>query len=158
MLTYSTHALPATPRQPAEMAGIRGFSLLDATLTMGILGIMILAAVNSFSSDARLNHLSTEAHSLRLLMERAYTHALAYQERITIRLNQSNAAVHSSNGKTLERYTYRHGVRLDLKDRTEITVLCNPTISMSPATLRLEKGSSTCSVIISLRGRIRATC
>lgn len=136
----------------------RGFSLLEVTVTLCLLSLLMASAVPSISRASRRLQLASEATSLRLFFERMYAHSLAYQDRITIRLSETHATAYTGDEKRISDHSLHHSVSIVLPARGELTLQVYPTISVSPATVKLRLGAELCDLIISLRGRARTTC
>jgi type II secretory pathway pseudopilin PulG len=135
-----------------------GFSLIETLITASLIGLMLTLAVPKFG--ARINRLSllSETNSLRLFIERFNAYALT--SRLTINLAVTSLSITAShqNGEEIGRLDIKHDAHLEPLPGSAKAITLYPTISASPTTITITKGNDSCSVIISLRGRIRSVC
>lgn len=144
--------------QVEPLCKIAGFTLLEVLGALSIISISLTTAASSLASYHREATLSRAASSLRLLVERAYSDALATREEITLIVNPTGAFSYTSAGTELERLPFRAPIEPLLKDDKIQELHLYPSISASPATITLRSGACVCRVIISLRGRTRIVC
>jgi type II secretion system protein H len=135
-----------------------GFSLLEVTTVLAIVGVLTAVAVPHLRSFTIYTYLRGESDSLRLFLEKASGYALASRQQVTVRLFETNLRATSDSGELLGTHTIKNGVTLRPDSAPERKLLFRPTISASPATVELLRNGRSCSVVISLRGRIRVSC
>lgn len=135
-----------------------GFSVIEALVTMSILGILTALAAPQFSSYATKLTLRSEASRVRLFLERSAAYAITSRETVEIEVSRTMLAALRPGGAQRDLHTLRHNTQLKLPSGETTTVLLYPTITASPATLVLTKGGLSCSVIVSLRTRVRIVC
>jgi prepilin-type N-terminal cleavage/methylation domain-containing protein len=135
-----------------------GFSLLELSVCTAIVGIVIGIAVPHTLSSLNQLYLKGEATSVRLFIESAYAHALSSQQRVNVSLNQNTLQGLTESGEVIGRYSTRHSVTINPDSVSGRTLTFYPTIAASPATIQISRRGRLCSVIISLRGRVRVSC
>lgn len=145
------------------MCSYNGFSLLEALVTISIISVLATIAVPQVSAQSKRLALRSEASSLRLFLERCSAYALTVRSPVEVvlsprNLSPSTLSAQHQNGPLLGNYTLQNGVTLEPLAGGATSLLFYPSISASPATLVLNKGGISCSVVISLRGRIRFVC
>jgi type II secretory pathway pseudopilin PulG len=132
-----------------------GFSLTETLFVVAITGMLIAASVPKISDIANRLVLRSEASSIRLFLERTFNFSLASRETIKVALNSGELIAAMRDNTPLFSYRLKGGISLA---PVSSPLIFYPTIAASPQTLLLKKGQSSCSVIISLRGRIRFSC
>jgi type II secretory pathway pseudopilin PulG len=136
----------------------RGVSLLEVIAVLAFLGILLSISVPTIATFSGRTYLRRETVAARLFLERAYAHALAFRQPITVTIENASLTTRSENGQLVERLSLRRKVLLRPESVRDGRILFYPSITASPATLRLTRGASQCSIVISLRGRTRITC
>jgi prepilin-type N-terminal cleavage/methylation domain-containing protein len=147
-----------TPGLACAMCTYSGFSLVEALVTISIISILATIAVPQVSAQVKRLTVRSEASSLRLFLERCSAYALTVRSPVEVALSPSTLSAQHQNGPLIGVHTLQNGVILEPLAGGAHTLLFYPSISASPATLVLNKGSTSCSVIVSLRGRIRFVC
>lgn len=136
----------------------RAFTLLEVLVTLSITGVVLAGATISLARYRRHSGLSRAVLSLKLLVERAYSRALATHQELVMSIEQTAATIQERDGENLERLPFIAPVTPVLKENKPQELRFYPSISSSPATITLRSGTQECSVIISLRGRVRTQC
>lgn len=144
--------------QGAPLYRIAGFTLLEMLTALSIISIGLATAAISLATYQRKTKLSRAASSLRLLVDRTYSRALAAHEEITLLVKPTEAVSLTRAGDALERLPIRAPIEPLLKDTTAQELQFYPSISASPATITLRSGAHVCQVVVSLRGRTRIVC
>jgi len=144
--------------QVEPLCKIAGFTLLEVLAALSIVSISLVTAASSLATYQRKSKLSRTASSLRLLVERTYSHALATRQEITLVVKPTAAVSLTRAGDTLERLPIRAPIEPLLKDTAAQELNFYPSISASPATITLRSGAHVCQVVVSLRGRTRTVC
>jgi hypothetical protein len=122
-------------------------------ITAVIVGGVITGAHSMRTSLA----LRLESDRLRLVLERSY--ALALMSDCATRISVEGDRVSISKGtQTIMSYRTARAVRLELPRHLDGTLRFDPSHAASPATITIRSGSTSCTVTVSLRGRIRTTC
>jgi hypothetical protein len=98
-----------------------------------------------------------ESDRLRLLLERAYTLALTSQTSSRVEVIHDHIALWSAD-KRVTSYQVAHGVSIEAPPHLTEGIRFYSSHTASPATIMIRLSSTVCSLTISLRGRIRATC
>lgn len=139
-----------------------GFTLIETLAALSIVGIVITVAIPQFNSHTTGLALRHEASALQTFLELSAAYALTARTTVEIRANSEglgkSITATQSDGTLISTHRVQHGASLDLATSSTFPLSLYPSISASPATLILNKNSRSCSVIISLRGRVRTTC
>ena len=137
---------------------IAAFTLLEALVVISIISITLATATNSLATYQRAQKLSGAASSLRLLIERSYSHALATRQEMRVVIEPTMARALTSADIERERLVFKAPLAPELRNNQTQEIHLYPSLSASPATATLRLGKSTCAVIVSLRGRVRTQC
>jgi type II secretory pathway pseudopilin PulG len=136
----------------------KGFSLLETLLVVSFIGIVTTLAIPQFRSHTIGLALLSEATALQSFIELGAAYALTSRSVVSITAANEVLIASSSEGVALASHRISHGVSLDLPNSSALPLYLYPSISASPATLVVTKSNRKCSVIISLRGRVRTAC
>ncbi len=147
---------PLLPYAHVDKAG--GFSLLETLLATGLTALLAMTGALYITSTRRHTRVLHETDAFRLFLERAYAHACAYQEIVTLSLSEKEATALRENAQVLLTHTIRRGVSLRFEPGQSKHLYIYPSLSSSPATLHLRDAGEECSLIISLRSRFRVEC
>lgn len=137
---------------------VAAFTLLEALVVISIISITLATATNSLVTYQRAQKLSGAASSLRLLMERTYSHALATRQEMRVVIEPTMARALTSADIERERLVFKAPLAPELRNNQPQEIHLYPSLSASPATVTLRLGKSACAVIVSLRGRVRTQC
>ncbi|MBX7137757.1 MAG: hypothetical protein K1X83_07205 [Oligoflexia bacterium] len=141
-----------------ENAGrLRGSSLLELIGALLISAALVLLTVPRLSQLRERTFLRLAAEKLQLEIERAYLLSRLENSRIEISA-QSDSISFSRNGKILRAVPLAKGLRLSFTNRRAGEIVFYQGQSASPATLMLSTGTSSCTLTISLRGRVKLQC
>lgn len=137
---------------------LSGFTLLETLIVLSITSIVIALAIPQFHTYTKHMTLRNEALKIRLFLESCAAYAIASRSTIEVLVSMTKLTAVQQGGDTLKQHVVRNGAELTLLNPPEIPLLFHPTITASPKTLTLKKIDMICSVIVSLRGRIRIAC
>jgi prepilin-type N-terminal cleavage/methylation domain-containing protein len=135
-----------------------GFTLLEMLVAISILAIGVTTATSSLAVYQRDGKLSRAASSLKLLLERAYCHALATRQELIVTVEPAMVITRTADGSERERLRFKPPIAPELRNNEPQEIHLYPSISASPTTITLRLGKSMCEVIGSLRGRVRTQC
>lgn len=147
-----------TRNSKGTFSEVAGFTLLESLVAISIITVGLAATAHSFTAYRRDAKLSRTVSSLKLLVERAYSHALATRREIVVVIEPTNAKAQNTDGTEHERLAFKAPIAPELRNNQPQEIRLYPSISASPATITLRSGKSTCEVIVSLRGRVRTQC
>ena len=146
-------SIPYTNRSTAA-----GFSLLEVITVLAICGVLVGIAAPQLRAFTTKTYLRGEAISLRLFLEKAVAYALASRQQVTVRLSDNKLYATTDSGDRIGLLSFRHGVTIEPSSIPNRSMVFRPSISASPATIDLQRGDLSCSVVVSLRGRVRVAC
>ena len=135
-----------------------GYTLLEVLVALSIISIGLTTAASSLATYQRDQKLSRTASSLRYLIERTYSQALATRQEMLVVIEPSMARALAASGKEEEHLVFKAPLAPELRNNQPHEIRLYPSISASPATVMLRLGKSRCAVIVSLRGRVRTQC
>ena len=135
-----------------------GFSLLESLTVLAFTGVILAISIPKASDISRRLNLKSEASSIRLFLERCLSFSLSSRRTVQVAVNQSDLLAATEDGIPLFSYKLKQGVTFTGNLNARDPLFFYQTISASPKTLTINKGSLSCSIVISLRGRIRFTC
>jgi prepilin-type N-terminal cleavage/methylation domain-containing protein len=140
-----------------------GFSLLEVLVTISIVATTCAIAIPQLASRSARLSLINEATSIRLFLERCQTLALSSRQAVEVIISQNkllaiyqNPAAFSLN--PLHTYTLKAGSNIENNKGPSRSIVFYPSISASPDSFTITRSTHSCSIIISLRGRIRHVC
>jgi prepilin-type N-terminal cleavage/methylation domain-containing protein len=136
----------------------RGFSLLESLIVLAFTGVILAISIPQASDISRRLNLKSEASSIRLFLERCLSFSLSSRRTVQVAVNQSDLLASTEDGTPLFSYKLKQGVTFTGNLTAREPLFFYQMISASPKTLTINKGSLSCSIVISLRGRIRFTC
>jgi Tfp pilus assembly protein FimT len=136
----------------------RGWSLLELLLCVSLLGMSCALATPGISTwlDNRKLYECTE--DLRLALERSYVAAISFREPIVVTFTRDGNVIGARGATTIFNLPPKPGVSRTLKEVGKTNVVFYPSGSATPATVLVTSKSRACSLILSLRGRIRRAC
>lgn len=135
----------------------RGASLLETMAVLAITAVVaggMVAAARSMRSSLMLR---LESDRLRLALERAYALALMSEDSTRTSMEGDRVSI-SKGSQMIMSYRTARGVKLEPPPHLNGTLRFYPSHAASPATITIRSGSNSCTVTVSLRGRIRTTC
>lgn len=135
-----------------------GFSLLETLAAVSIFGVIITLAIPQFRAHTSGLALRHEAATLQTFLELGAAYALTARTTIEVTAARESISVAHPDGTIIATHRVRHNASLDFLKSSSLPLYFYPAISASPATLVLTKNGYVCSVIISLRGRVRTEC
>jgi prepilin-type N-terminal cleavage/methylation domain-containing protein len=142
----------------SRSCGTCGYSLLELVTVIAVLAILTASATPALVTLSYRTALRSEAAAVSLFFERAYSYSINIQERVDVSVLERRLVARNQAGTPLSDYALKYGVSVRDASTKERIISLFPSISASPQTVELSKGSQTCSVVASLRGRFRTTC
>ena len=136
----------------------RGVSLVEVAAALAVTTLLASVAIPQLSGLLTRTSIHSEALALRLFLERTYIHVLSSRQGVSIDCSEQILVARRETGEPVATHLVRRGITLDVASIPERKLLIHPTGTTSPATLELKKGTMSCLVIMSLRGRMRVTC
>jgi Tfp pilus assembly protein FimT len=136
----------------------QGSSLLEMLVCVALLVLSFAIAIPGAAPwlDSRKLYESTE--ELRLALEQSYVTALSFREPVTITFQQDGGVNGVRGATTVFEFPAKAGVTRTLKEVGQQTLVFHPSGSATPGTVLITSKSRACSLILSLRGRIRRAC
>lgn len=136
----------------------RGHSLLELLVCAATLAIVNASALMGLASW-RARHAVTETTlALKDLMERAYVIAISQRREVAVSFESPNIVRASSSGQPLFSLMTQPSVSIKPKSPDQQSIFCYPSHSCSPGTILITSPTTQCSLVVSLRGRMRSTC
>lgn len=135
-----------------------GFSVIELLIVLAVvsaLGAITTPAVGAWHSR---HSLIREGEKLRFFLERARLMALTHNTAIAVRFEPSHLFATASGTTPLFSFYPRNGVSVKNKSVELKPVIFYPTMTTTPSTILIKTALRECSVIVSLRGRIRNGC
>jgi prepilin-type N-terminal cleavage/methylation domain-containing protein len=136
----------------------RGFSLIETLVTVSFISALVGIALPSMATWASHRTVFLESKRLQGALERCYSIAMLRERPITVTLQNSRMLASTSDNHLLFSYSGHHAVELRFKSTEQNKLVFYPSHTVTPATIIVRGESSECSVVISLRGRIRSEC
>lgn len=158
MLAFSSKY--STTREFKGVLSPLGFSLLEILITLSLVGLAVTLAVPQFTSASNRLALRSEANSLRLFIERFGAYSLASKLQVNLKISSDSLSATIKDGQIIGTHSIKRGaqITLPMTNGASSSITLYPSISASPTTLVLSRRGSSCSIIISLRARVRTVC
>lgn len=136
----------------------RGSSVLEALVCLALVAIQLAIATPGLIRwrEARALYESTE--ELRLALERSYIVATGFHEAVTVTFERDGRVIGRSASLPVFDLPPKSGIRRALKEVGEATLTFYPSRTATPGTILVSSKTRTCSLVLSLRGRIRRAC
>lgn len=151
----TTQLLPPYAEHPPMN---RGFSLPELLVALALSSLMLAVSIPSIARWNSHRVLVAEGARLTLALENAYIAALSYGVPVTVSLKNNRVRAFVGESRTLATYAPHAGVVVANKSVEQGDLSFYPTHTATPATLTITSSSGECSIIVSLRGRMRSTC
>jgi prepilin-type N-terminal cleavage/methylation domain-containing protein len=136
----------------------RGFSLLEALVTLGILSLLTSFAVVRLSVTIQRQHLLAESARLKLFLEQARSLSIANEASIVVSITPSRITTDAQGIAAPISHLLRRGVTIKPVETGGSALRFYSTNTATPTTLTLLLDKLSCSLVISLRARIRIVC
>jgi prepilin-type N-terminal cleavage/methylation domain-containing protein len=133
----------------------RAFSLLELLVSLSILGLILMISIPSIRSSP-LRELRENALAVEGILERFRNLSILDGATYRIQIQPGEARVHESTGELLATFPLRAVHAVSGIPRAGVSLYGLGVVS--PATLVLTNQSCSCSLTLSLRGRIRVEC
>lgn len=136
----------------------RGFSLIETLVTAAFISALVGISLPSMAAWVGRRTVFIEARRLQGALERSYAAALLRASPITVTIHNARIVAMHINEQPLFSYSAHHAVAVSFKSAEQNKLVFYPTHTVTPATILVRGESAECSVIVSLRGRIRREC
>lgn len=136
----------------------RGFSLIETLVTASFISALVGIALPSMTAWVGRRAVLIEAKRLQGALERCYATALLRARPVTVTFQDSRLVASTSDNRPLFSYSGHQTVKLQFKSREQNKLVFYPSHTVTPGTIIVRGESAECSVVISLRGRIRSEC
>jgi hypothetical protein len=136
----------------------RGFSLIETLVTVSFISVLVGIALPSMAASAGRRAASLEAMRLQGALERCYSAAMLRERPITVTFQGTRMAASAIGNQPLFWYAAQQGIALTFKSKDQNKLVFYPSHTATPATILVTSASATCSVVVSLRGRMRREC
>jgi prepilin-type N-terminal cleavage/methylation domain-containing protein len=156
--TSTTQFPLEVPRGLSGECWCRGASLIELLLSLAITSILFLIAAPSLPGLGRRQKVLTESARIRLALEQGYMSALAHDATVVASFGEHGIDLGFARGPSILHLSPPTGVTVRMKSPDQKEIAFYPTHTATPATVLIESGSLTCSIVVSLRGRIRSVC
>jgi prepilin-type N-terminal cleavage/methylation domain-containing protein len=133
-----------------------GFSLPELLVTMAITLVLVVISVPSVVHLSAKHHVLQDLTLIRLTVERYINLASITGKEYEVRIRPPTIEVTTLG----HRLVYRsRQIRSTLgRALEEKRLVIYPSGALSPVTVELHNARTACSLIVSLRGRVRSTC
>ena len=136
----------------------RGYSLVETILCVGILSLSFTMTLPSLYRWRTHRQLFNAAEELRLALERCYVSATTHEEPVKISLRRDGVISGESTTRTLFSITPPSSIAIKPKSPQQTELFFYPNHSATPGTVLITSPQGECSIIVSLRGRVRRVC
>ena len=136
----------------------RGFSLIETLLVTSLLASLGAIAIPSLAGWMPRHQAQVEARAVQLALERAYAIAVTRATPVKVAISPKSVTATTPSNITLFAHRLRSPVTARIKGDQKEALYFYPSHTTSPATITIENNSYLCSLVVSLRGRIRREC
>ncbi len=136
----------------------RGHSLLELLVCAATLALLNVGAVMGLASWRARHEVTETTQAIKDLLERAYIVAISQRRDVTVAFDSPSFIQASSGGQPLFSLTTRPTVTIKPKSPEQKSLSCYPTQACTPGTVLISSSAAQCSLVVSLRGRIRSVC
>ena len=136
----------------------RGFSLIETLLVTSLLASLGAIAIPSLAGWMPKHHAQVEARAVQLALERAYAVAVTRGTSVKVAISLGSITASTASDTLLFAHRIRAPVTARIKGEHKEALYFYPSHTASPATITIENDSYVCSLVVSLRGRIRREC
>ena len=136
----------------------RGFYSIELISCLVVTGILMAIAIPRFMSTLKRRELKTEAEALKDTTEHLIAQARQTSTKLSLLVSRESYAYTSLHGETPQQvvHLFKSGIVSNKNDPHTISFY--PSGVTSPAAVTLTEGSYSCTVTLSLRGRITVSC
>ena len=145
-------------RQRYPFAPNSGFGVLEVLLTLGITSALAAVVLPSLARWAQHRAVYQESERVRLSLERSYLAALSFETPVTLSFSGSSTEAHLENGGALFKLFHPENITVTLKSPEQKSLMFYPSHTATPTTIVIKSPYHECSVVLSLRGRVRSLC
>lgn len=136
----------------------RGFSLIETLLVTSLLASLGAIAIPSLAGWMPKHQAQVEARAVQLALERAYTIAVTRAIAVKVAISPGSITATTPSNSLLFAHRLRAPVTARIKGDQKEAIYFYPSHTASPATIAVENNAYLCSLVVSLRGRIRKEC
>lgn len=136
----------------------RGFSLIETLLVTSLLASLGAIAIPSLAGWMPRHQAQVEARAVQLALERAYAIAVTRATPVKVAISPKSVTATTTANSPLFAHHLRPPVTARIKGEQKEALYFYPSHTASPATITIENNSYLCSLVVSLRGRIRREC
>jgi len=127
-------------------------------MCVALLGMSFAIAAPGITRWLDGRKLYERAEELRISLERSYVAALSFREPIIVTFTREGSVFGTRGTTTIFNLPPQPGVTRTLKESGQTTLVFYPSGTATPGTILVRSKSRSCSLILSLRGRIRRAC
>lgn len=135
-----------------------GSSLLEAMVCVALLALHIAIATPGLFRWSESRKLFRVTEELRLALERSYITANRFQERVDVRFERDGSVIGLRGSNKVFALPPAAGITRSIKEVGQASVSFYSSRSATPATILVSSKTQSCSLILSLRGRVRRAC
>lgn len=136
----------------------RGFSLIEMLLITSLLASLGAITIPSLAGWMPKHQAQVEARAVQLALERAYAIAVTRAIPVKVAISLRSISASTTSNTLLFAHPIRAPVTARIKGEQKEALFFYPSHTASPATITIENNSYLCSLVVSLRGRIRREC
>jgi prepilin-type N-terminal cleavage/methylation domain-containing protein len=136
----------------------RGFSLIETLLVTSLLASLGAIAIPLLAGWMPKHQAQVEARAVQLALEQAYVVAVTRGIPVKVGISLGSITAATPSNPTVFAHRLRSPVTARIKGEQKEALFFYPSHTASPATITIENNSYLCSLVVSLRGRIRREC
>lgn len=136
----------------------RGASIIEVTLSLALASAIFAAAIPSLYHIGSRQKVLNEATRVSSALEEAYLSALTHDSTVIASFIENHLDLSFGQAPRFLHLTPPPGVILRLQSSEQKQITFYPTHTATPATVLVQNGDFSCSLVVSLRGRIRRAC
>jgi len=137
------------------------FGLLDLIVLLSISSIILALSVPQIHAFSQAGKLRNESRRLKSTLKSLTVASLQHQDDVALTLYSDEYVITYPAGSSdfsTNSHRLHHTIAIDLGSLTERKIVFYKGGVNSPASIKLTTGTSYCTIIISLRGRVRSEC
>jgi len=138
-----------------QQSGVHIYELL---ISIVLIGVLIGIAVPSLAEYKNFRILKSESTRLALLAEDLVLQAVQREAEFRLVGRDGAYSVQDKEGNIQLTRMLNPAVNLDVRSTSSSTVIFRASGTVSPSRMNLTSGASSCTISISLRGRVTEQC